>query len=65
MVVGAGYRILPMVLPSAGGLALASPLLLHAGSWGLAVSLLVVKPAVPWFAAIVLAGLALFPRRPG
>ena len=39
MVVGAGYRILPMVLPSAmplGPLALASPLLVQAGVWGLA-----------------------------
>ena len=66
MVVGAGYRILPMVLPSAmprGAAALASPLLVQAGSWGLALSLLFAKAAVPWCAAVVLAGIALFLSR--
>jgi hypothetical protein len=66
MVVGAGYRILPMVLPSAmpsGALALTSPLIIQAGTWGLAASLLFAKPAVPWFATILLAGVALFGSR--
>jgi hypothetical protein len=66
MVVGAGYRILPMVLPSAmpqGSLALASPVLVQAGVWGLALSLLFAKPAAPWFTALLLAGVALFLSR--
>lgn len=66
MVVGAGYRILPMVLPSAmprGAVTLASPLLLQAGTWGLALSLLFAKAAAPWFAAVVLAGVGLFLSR--
>jgi hypothetical protein len=66
MVVGAGYRILPMVLPSAmprGALALSSPLLVQAGTWGLALSLLFAKAAVPWFGAVVLAGIVLFLSR--
>jgi hypothetical protein len=68
MVVGAGYRILPMVLPSAmprGAVALASPLLVQAGTWGLSLSLLFAKAAVPWFAAVVLAGVGLFLSRVG
>jgi hypothetical protein len=66
MVIGAGYRILPMVLPSAmprGAVALASPLLVQTGTWGLALSLLFAKPAVPWFGAVVLAGIGLFLSR--
>jgi hypothetical protein len=66
MVVGAGYRILPMVLPSAmprGRLALASAVLVQAGVWGLALSLLFAKPAAPWFTAVLLTGVALFVSR--
>ena len=66
MVVGAGYRILPMVLPSAmprGFLALAGPLLLQVGTWGLALALVLAPSAVPWLAAVVLAGVALFLSR--
>jgi hypothetical protein len=66
MVVGVGYRMLPMVLPSAmprGTLALAAPLVLQAGTWGLALALLYAKAAVPWLAAVVLAGIALFLSR--
>jgi hypothetical protein len=66
MVVGAGYRILPMVLPSAmprGPLALAAPLVLQAGTWGLALALVLARPAVPWLAAVVLAGVGLFLSR--
>jgi hypothetical protein len=66
MVVGAGYRILPMVLPSAmprGALALASPVLVQAGVWSLAPSLLFAKAAVPWFASVLLVGVALFLSR--
>lgn len=68
MVVGAGYRILPMVLPSAmprGPLALSGPLVLQAGTWGLALALLFAKAAVPWLAAVVLAGVGLFLSRVG
>jgi len=46
-----------------GALALASPLLLQAGTWGLVLSLLFAKAAVPWFAAVVLAGVGLFLSR--
>ncbi|MET0553944.1 MAG: hypothetical protein ABW221_12950 [Vicinamibacteria bacterium] len=66
MVVGAGYRILPMVLPSAmprGAVALASPLVVQAGTWGLVLSLLFAKAAVAWCAAVVLAGVGLFLSR--
>jgi hypothetical protein len=66
MVAGAGYRILPMVLPSAmprGWLALGSPVLVQAGVWGLALSLLFAKPGIPWFTAVLLGGVALFLSR--
>jgi hypothetical protein len=65
-VIGAGYRILPMVLPAAmprGPLALASGLLVAGGTWGLAAALLFAKAAVPAAALAVLAGLALFLSR--
>jgi hypothetical protein len=66
MVVGTGYRMLPMVLPAAmagGRLALASGLVVEAGVLGLTAALLVSKPLVPPFALLTLAGLALFGSR--
>jgi hypothetical protein len=66
MVVGAGYRMLPMVLPAAmpgGRLALWSGLALEAGTLGLAAALLFWKPLVPTFAVLTLAGLGLFASR--
>jgi hypothetical protein len=65
MVVGTGYRLLPMVLPavmpSAGGLA-ASALLIEAGVVGLAVTLLAPGPGGAIFALLIGAGLAVFAR---
>jgi hypothetical protein len=66
MVVGAGYRLLPMVLPAAmpqGRLALASGLVIEAGVLGLVAALLLSKPLVPVFAALTLTGLGLFASR--
>jgi hypothetical protein len=66
MVVGVGYRMLPMVLPSAmpkGPAALASGILVEAGTLGLAASLLFVKAAVLPSALVVVAGLGLFASR--
>ena len=66
MVVGAGYRMLPMVLPAAmpkGRLALASGLLVEAGVLGLAGALLFAKPLVAPFALMTLAGLLAFLSR--
>jgi len=66
MVVGVGYRILPMVLPAAmprGGLALASGLVIESGVLGLAAALLFSKALVPTFASLTLLGLALFVSR--
>jgi hypothetical protein len=66
MVVGAGYRMLPMVLPAAmprGRLALASGLVAEAGVLGLVTALLLSKPLVPAFALLTLAGLGLFGSR--
>ena len=66
MVVGAGYRILPMVLPAAmprGRLALASGLVIEAGVLGLAGALTFAKPLVAPFALLTLAGLGLFLSR--
>jgi hypothetical protein len=66
MVVGAGYRMLPMVLPAAmprGGLALASGVLIEAGVLGLAAALLFAKPLVVPSAVTILAGLAAFLSR--
>src|SRR5262245_15006284 len=68
MVVGAGYRILPMVLPAAmprGGLTLASGLVIEGGVLGLAAALLFSKTLVPAFASLTLLGLALFASRVG
>lgn len=66
MVVGAGYRILPMVLPAAmpkGPVALASGIVIEAGTLGLAGALLFAKAAVLPFALVVIAGLGLFASR--
>jgi hypothetical protein len=66
MVVGAGYRMLPMALPAAmprGRLALASGLVIEAGTLGLASALLFARRLVPAFALLLLAGLALFLSR--
>lgn len=62
MIMGVGYRLIPMVVPAAmpGGRGLAaSALLLGAGAAGLAVSLLLGATTVPW-ALVALAGLAAF-----
>jgi hypothetical protein len=66
MVVGAGYRMLPMVLPAAmprGRLALAGPLLIEAGVLGLAGGLMFAGSLVAPFALIVLLGLGAFVSR--
>jgi hypothetical protein len=66
MVVGAGYRILPMAIPSAmprGALALASGVVVEVGTLGLAAALPLAKALVPWFALLTLAGLGLFLTR--
>jgi hypothetical protein len=66
MVVGAGYRILPMALPAAlpqGRLALLSGLVIEAGTLGLTASLLVAKPLVPAFGLATVVGLGLFLSR--
>ena len=63
MVVGAGYRMLPMAIPAAmphGRVALASGLVIEAGTLGLAGALLLDKAFVAGFALLVLAGLGLF-----
>jgi hypothetical protein len=68
MVVGVGYRMLPMVLPAAvpsGRVALASVWTLEAGVLGLGASLLAGSPLVPVCALATLAGLALFLSRIG
>jgi hypothetical protein len=66
MVIGAGYRMLPMALPAAmprGRAALATGVVVEAGTLGLAGALLFAKPLVPVFAIVTLAGLALFASR--
>lgn len=66
MVVGAGYRILPMALPAAmprGGMALASGIVIEAGVLGLAAALLFAKALVPAAALLTAAGLGLFLSR--
>lgn len=66
MVVGVGYRMLPMVLPSAmpkGRAALASGIVIEVGTLGLASALLFAKTAVLPSALVVVAGLALFASR--
>jgi hypothetical protein len=63
MIVGVGYRMLPMVLPAAmptGPVALASGLVLEAGALGLALAFLAAKPLLVPAALVALAGLALF-----
>jgi len=62
MVVGVGYRLLPMVLPAEmpGGPAVwATAILLQLGSWGLFASFLLVRPLWP-FACTIVAGFAVF-----
>lgn len=66
MVVGAGYRILPMVLPAAmprGRIALLSGLAIEAGVLGLAGAIVWTKALVPAFALLVVAGIGLFLSR--
>jgi len=66
MVVGVGYRLLPMVLPSAmphGRLLYASAVLLEIGLAGLVVTLVTGWPGLPFFACTVAAGLAVFLSR--
>jgi hypothetical protein len=66
MVVGAGYRMLPMTLPAAmprGRLALASGLVIEAGTVGLTAALLLAPALVPAFAALILSGIGLFLSR--
>ncbi|OFW14030.1 MAG: hypothetical protein A3H29_15000 [Acidobacteria bacterium RIFCSPLOWO2_02_FULL_67_21] len=63
MVVGVGYRLLPMVLPSrmpSGRSLYASALLLEAGVLGLFASLLLRSVAGRLFGAMIVAGLAVF-----
>jgi hypothetical protein len=63
LIVGVGYRILPMLLPAAmprGRVALASAIVLEAGALGLAFAFLAAKPLVAPFAVVTLAGLLLF-----
>ncbi|MGE3705104.1 MAG: hypothetical protein AB7I13_07510 [Vicinamibacterales bacterium] len=63
MVVGVGYRLLPMVLPSkppAGRSTYLSAVLLETGVLGLFVTLLLRSTWTPVFGAFVLAGLAAF-----
>jgi len=63
MVVGVGYRLLPMVLPSempAGRRLWISALLLQCGTWGLFVSLLLGARTGWIFAAMIVAGVAAF-----
>ena len=66
MVVGAGYRMLPMAIPAAmprGRIAFASTIAIEAGTLGLAAALLWARAWVPPFAFLVLAGLGLFLSR--
>jgi hypothetical protein len=63
MVVGIAYRLLPMVLPSEmprGRRLWASAVLIEAGTAGLFVSLLLRSRAVPLFAVLIVAGIAVF-----
>ena len=65
MVIGAGYRMLPMILPAAmprGALAYASPLLLEAGVLSLAWAFLAGRGHL-WAAGLAVAGLAAFVSR--
>ncbi len=63
LIVGVGYRILPMVLPAAmprGRAALASAIVLETGALGLALAFLAAKPLLVPFAVVTLMGLLLF-----
>lgn len=63
LVVGAGFRMLPMTLPAAmprGAAALASSLTIEAGVLALAVALVAFPAAAPAFAVVIVAGIALF-----
>jgi hypothetical protein len=63
MVVGVGYRMLPMVIPAApprGRLALTSGLVIEAGTLGLAAALLFAPRLLVPCAVLVVAGLGLF-----
>jgi hypothetical protein len=63
MVVGVGYRMLPMVLPAAmprGPLPLASALVIEGGVLGLAAALVLARPLVSSFALLTIAGVGLF-----
>jgi hypothetical protein len=63
VVMGAGYRLLPMLLPAApprGRLLWAGALVLELGVLGLVTSLLAHSPLASIFALIVLAGIAIF-----
>ena len=63
MVVGIGYRLLPMVLPSAmprGRVLYGSALLLQAGLLGLVVTLVTGWPGAPLFALGIAAGFVVF-----
>jgi hypothetical protein len=77
MVLGVGYRLIPMLLPSAvphGRSLYASAILLESGTLGLFLSLQDAGRLLPWCAALATAGLAVFgwqvrwmtrhPRRP-
>jgi hypothetical protein len=66
MVVGVGYRLLPMVLPSAmpaGTMMWMSALLIEAGVVGLFASLLLRAVTTPIFAVTIVAGIAAFLSR--
>jgi hypothetical protein len=66
MVMGSGYRLLPMLLPSAmptGGLVTLSALLLEAGGLGLFGSLLLRSQASAVFGIVIVAGLGVFLSR--
>ena len=66
MVLGVGYRLLPMVLPSAmpdGPSLYSSAILLEAGTLGLFGALLAGAPILAPFALLVLAGFAVFFRQ--
>lgn len=63
MVVGVGYRLLPMILPSkmpAGRSLYASAFLLEAGVLGLFTTLLLQSPWTVMFGMLIVAGLAVF-----
>lgn len=68
MVVGAGYRMLPMVIPAAmprGRVAIASSVVIEAGTLGLAAALLARPAWVPVATAVVVGGIGLFLSRVG